>query len=385
MDPRGESPLRSHEAPATESDPTVTRWRAAASPGGLIGALLVVICALFAAVALAALIGIVGRPLPTVLLIIGLVIFVALAIGFGYLVYGFLTIGYTLSEAALEISWAGRHEHIDFDAIKQLGPATELIAERPGRWQRFWPGYYVGVQQREPGPVRVVASLPLRRQLLVVTDEAMYAISPERPILFVEEYGRLRRARDLQRTGGFPTVEPGQGARRLADAGWTNQFPVQPLEPVQVPDLLGAARAAQTTRSASQRQPDVPDAEESPSRVEPALSPALRPSLLSDTTALALLAAAVLIDVAMVVFILVERGSFPQTITLHWNANGTPDRVGSPREIWVLPLITGIVTVANFGLAWTIVTFDRFAARFLLGATCIVQLVAWVALVTLTR
>src|SRR5690606_13266285 len=114
------------------------------------------------------------------------------------------------------------------ESIRHIGPAIDQIEERPGGWQRFWPGYYVGTRRAKVGNVRVIATLPLRRQLLISTADRDFAISPERPVLFVEEYGRLRRALDLQRTGGFPTVAPGQVAHRLAEAGCTKQYQVLP-------------------------------------------------------------------------------------------------------------------------------------------------------------
>jgi hypothetical protein len=224
--------------------------------------------------------------------------------------------------------------------------------------------------------VQVVATLPLSRQLLVSTGESHFAFSPERPVLFLEEYGRLRRALDEQRSGTFPTIKEGEGARQLKEAGWTVEFPT--------------LKSRQPTPKGDRRV-DQPDAVAAPagkrvwSIFPEGISPVLRPLLLNDPIALGLLGLAVVLNVVMVAYILIQYSSIPSAITLHWNVNGFPDRIGSPREIWIVPLITGLVTITNFLLAWSIVTFDRFAARLLLGATCLVQLVAWVALITLIR
>lgn len=350
-------------------DATLGRWRAAASPGGLIGVLIIILSMLGAGGAILALLGVASVPLPTPVIWLAAVLFTAAAAAASYLVYGYTTIGYAFGDDVLEIRWAGRRYAIDLAAVTYIGPAIEVLEERPGRWQRFWPGYYVGVRQEKIGPVRVVATLPLRRQLLISTDTEHFAISPERPVLFVEEYGRLRRALDAQRTGGLPTVAPGQGAQRLADAGWTMQYPV--IAP---------------SRGARGEQPDAASATTGSYQIAApgrGVSPLLRPVLLADRVARVFLAIAILFNLLLVGYILLKYDSIPQSITLHWNVNGLPDRIGSPREIWTLPLITGLVTLANFGLAWSIVTFDRFAARFLLGGTCLVQLGAWVALITL--
>ncbi|MDI3340981.1 MAG: DUF1648 domain-containing protein [Sphaerobacter sp.] len=347
-------------------DETISRWRAAASPGGLIGVLSLILCLLGCGGALAVLTGRASIPLPSPLVAVGALVFALLAALLGYLLYGYLSIGYEFGDRTLEIRWAGRRYTIDLAAVEYMGPAVEVLEERPGRWQRFWPGYYVGVRRDAIGPVRVVATLPLRRQLLVSTGEEHFAISPERPVLFVEEYGRLRRALDAQRTGGLPTVEPGQGAQRLADAGWTMQYPI--ITPARgAPPAEGAPAPAAHQIAAPGR----------------GVSPLLRPVLLTDLVAVGFLALAILLNLSIVAYILLRYDSIPQSIALHWNVNGLPDRIGSPREIWTLPLMTGLVTLANFAMAWSIVTFDRFAARFLLGATCLVQLGAWVALITL--
>lgn len=354
------------------------RWRATASPGGLIGLLAAILCLMLAGGALLVVLGKAAAPLPNTGVWVALVVFALLTALFGSLVYGYLTIGYELGERFLVIQWAGRRDVIPLQEIKHIGPAIEALEEHPGRLQPFWPGYYVGKQAGKSGPVRVVATLPLRRQLLVSTENRQFAISPERPVLFVEEFGRLRRALDLQRSGMVPTVEPGAGARRLADAGWTMPYPVVAPGHSAEPTTGQAVGAPVPGATA-----DLPAARSEAFTRGRDVSPVLRPMLLNDTTALSLLAVAVLLNVLMVGYILIRYDSIPPSIALHWNVNGLPDRIGSPREIWTLPLITGIVTVANFGLAWSIVTFDRFAARFLLAATGVVQLVAWVAVITL--
>lgn len=358
----------------TVADEATIRWQASASPGGLIGILATVLSVLLAGGCVAVLAGKASLPLPDPVVWAATFLFLALAGGFGFLVYGYLSIRYELGEQSLVVCWANRRRVIPLDQVTFIGPAIDKLEERPGRWQPFWPGYYVGtVRHEQAGAVWVVATLPLRRQLLISTGAQTVAISPERPVLFVEEYGRLRRNRDSQRSGVFTTVEPGQGAQRLADAGWTMSFPVVGA-PAAQPASTRGVRSAQTTPS-TPRQAAL--------EVGRAGNPALRPVLLNDATALALLAVAVVLNVLMVTVILVRYESIPPSIALHWNVNGMPDRIGSPREIWILPVITGLVTLANFGLAWSIVTFDRFAARFLLGAACLVQVVAWVALLTL--
>ncbi len=361
---------------AVSAELYTNRWRSAASPGGLIGILAAIVSLLLAGGSLAVILGQASLPIPMAVVWVAFVTFLALAGGLAYLVYGYLSITYELGEQTLVIGWANRRYVLDLATIQHIGPASEVIEERPERWQPFWPGYYVGTHTGKIGSVRVVATLPLSRQLLVSTGDRHFAISPERPVLFLEEYGRLRRALDEQRSGTFPTIQEGEGARQLKDAGWTVEFPtLMARSPAPEVDSQEAEPDAGTGSVARRGWFIFPEG----------ISPVLRPLLLNDPIALGLLGLAVLLNVVMVIYILLQYDSIPSSITLHWNVNGFPDRIGSPREVWIVPLITGLVTIANFLLAWSIVTFDRFAARLLLGATCLVQLVAWVALITLIR
>ncbi|HLI52247.1 MAG TPA: DUF1648 domain-containing protein [Thermomicrobiaceae bacterium] len=108
-------------------------------------------------------------------------------------------------------------------------------------------------------------------------------------------------------------------------------------------------------------------------------------ALFQDPVSLWLLLVSVVLDVAMVVVTLVFRDRIGPAIALHWSVNGLPDRIGSPREIWVFPLISSLVVAANFVFSWLAFGYDRFLGRFLLGATWLVELTDWIALITLIR
>jgi hypothetical protein len=152
------------------------------------------------------------------------------------------------------------------------------------------------------------------------------------------------------------------------------------------------------------RAPEPNGAAPSPSVDARALQPATRPAgttitgpedreararahsaLLDDRLAIGFLGLAVLTNVAIVIYVLTQYHSLPSSIALHWNVNGYPDVIGSPREIWTVPIITALVTIANFLLAWLSAGYDRFVSRFLLGGSVLVQIVAWVGLLTLIK
>lgn len=107
--------------------------------------------------------------------------------------------------------------------------------------------------------------------------------------------------------------------------------------------------------------------------------------LFQDPVSRWLLLVAIVLDLVMIVVTYVARDQLGPAIALHWSVNGLPDRIGLPREIWIIPLISSLVVAANVILGWLAFQYDRFLSRFLLGATWLVELTGWIALITLIR
>ena len=95
--------------------------------------------------------------------------------------------------------------------------------------------------------------------------------------------------------------------------------------------------------------------------------------------ALALLGANAISLGAMAAVLSSQMGGLPTSLAIHLDAAGVPDRWGSPKTLWRLPLLAGMTTVMNLVVAWAISSVDRFAARFVLAAALVVHLIAWVA------
>jgi len=344
--------------------------RATPSAGGLIGAVLLGgVLGLFL-VSLLALLGLVESSLPTSLLWAALILSTGAAISLGYLLFGYFTMGYDLDDSVVVIRWGNRVEEIPVTSIVYAGPAAPVVGDRGPAWHWFWPGYYVGRQRTALGSVQVVATQSPSRQLLISTGAAHYAISPSRPEEFLERLAEAHRA-----ALGEQAQQPAAIASRqqLVEAGWTVEFTtVEPAHRAHVqrtgryrvvPDRLAGA-APQVGQRMLHGRP-------------------LRLFLVEDRVGLCFLALAVVLTLAMVGYLLVQYDQLPRSLVLHWNANGLPDRIGTRRDLWLLPVITAIVTIANIGLAWLAETFDRFAARLLLAGACMVQVVAWVALLSI--
>jgi hypothetical protein len=356
---------------AAKTDLT-TRWPPAASPGGFIGILGIVLSAFLCGLFLLVLSGQIALPIPRAVAAALAVIFLMLGIAFAYLVYGYVTISYELSPEQLVICWAQQRHVVPLSAIQQIVPAVERLGGDSRRWQKFWVGYYVDSLPSLSGLVTVVATLKVRRQLLIVTRDRQFAISPERPVLFLEAYAQIRSARDHQRPGAAEGVQPGELTARFADAGWT--MPVPAIN-----------RSISTSEPADYRS----DLSPFPRSSEAYDSPEVTSTPLASANflrgAIGFLVAAVLLDIVIMAVIMARYNRLPETLVLHWNGDGAPDRFGSTRQIWIIPTITWLVTIGNFALAWGVAAIDRVASRFLLAATLVVELMALIALYMLMR
>lgn len=76
----------------------------------------------------------------------------------------------------------------------------------------------------------------------------------------------------------------------------------------------------------------------------------------------------------------------PAQVTLHFNAQGLPDRSGSPTRLFILPLAAVLIWVVNtLGGAWLHRSEnERPGAYLLFGATLVAQILVWGAVISLT-
>jgi hypothetical protein len=360
-----------------------SRWRAGASPGGLLGLVLTILATM---AVVTSILGITGRadlPLPdAVLWVVFAVAILAVAL-FAFLVWAYLSITYQFEAGTLRIRWGLWSDEIPLAEVDSISPLTEVAGADHGGWQPFWPGYYVGKRHTPAGTVQVVSTLQPRRQVLIsVSDGRRFAISPERPLLFMEEFERRQNLPERREGAAHAVGSYEQSAQRFVEAGWTTEYSTAGV--AVAPDDTAIDAPAADIPEITQRSPEPPPTKVFRSRPS-STSPMLRPIILTDPVALLLIAVGVFATGAMVVYILIQYQDIPPSLTLHWNVDGLPGRVGEPREIWILPTIAGLVLLANFGLAWSIALFDRFAARLMLGSTVAVHVVAWIALLMLLR
>ena len=105
------------------------------------------------------------------------------------------------------------------------------------------------------------------------------------------------------------------------------------------------------------------------------------PSALRDATLPLLLLASLALLAASLAYVGLKWDSLPETIPLHFAADGTPNQVGLREEIFRVPGIGAAILIANLGLGLALYQRERAAARMLWVTSVVVQLLVLVATV----
>jgi len=125
-------------------------------------------------------------------LVLAAVICAVLAVLIGYLLYGLLTLSYTLDRNGLVIRWGHLRQIVPMDRIERVTKGEDVRGSARF-WGVVWPGYRVGRGRIAGiGSLRAYATRPLAEQLLVVTASEVYGISPSDPHAFLADLGRRR-------------------------------------------------------------------------------------------------------------------------------------------------------------------------------------------------
>jgi hypothetical protein len=104
-------------------------------------------------------------------------------------------------------------------------------------------------------------------------------------------------------------------------------------------------------------------------------------SLVADQRALLLLGINAVSILLMALILGVRIGGVPSPAVLQLDAAGGPALWGPPSVLWRLPVMAFFITLMFLAVAWFLHPIDRIAARFALGSTILMQLVAWVAVI----
>jgi hypothetical protein len=98
-----------------------------------------------------------------------------------------------------------------------------------------------------------------------------------------------------------------------------------------------------------------------------------------DRLVFVLLAMGLLLNLALFAYVGWRYRALPESLPLHFDILGQPDRLGVRSEIFKLPAIGLLLLVLNslFGLA--IQRWEKLGAYLLLGGTIVVQVLFWLA------
>lgn len=311
-------------------------WRPAAGYGRLIGHLFIAGLALIALLSLLLTIQDDGRARVVWLLLMAGAI--AVAVRVWSMIRGLTSIRYILGEDQLTIEHRRTLRRIPYDDILEITYHLRDRVDLPQR-EPYWPGYRVSTIRTREGTWHSWATVPPSRRVRIATPAAVFAISPERPVLFIQELER-------RRSGGLLVQQSGVTG------------------PVEA-DVPAAPRSRRRSGAMSSINESVG---------------LYRNLLLTDRVASTLVAVGVIIPVLLLAYTFNEVDFLPERIPLRWNADGDVVRSGGRAAIWTLPLLAISVLVINAALATLVIRFDRVAARLLVAITPMVQIAAAIAL-----
>ena len=314
-------------------------WRPAAGYGRLVGALFTAGLAAIAILALLLLVQDDGAIRIVWLILLGLALAgIATVVR---LLRGLSSLRYVFTEDHLRVEWQRSVRRIPYHDMLEVVYHLREHVELPGR-ESYWPGFRISTVRTRGGVWHSYATVPPHRRIRITTPSAVIAISPERPILFIQE---LERRRIGQPADVSSELQPGRPRRAVA------------RQPSRRPGM------AQTYVTSTRQSIAV-----------------FRNELLTDRIASTLVAIGVIIPVFMLAYTFNEVDFLPDRIPLHWNAQGEADRFGSSNSIWSIPLLALTVLVVNSALATLVLPIDRVAARLIVAVTPVVQLATALAL-----
>ena len=106
-----------------------------------------------------------------------------------YRLYALTQANYTLDRDTLSLYWGLRLERIPVSDVEWVRPIANLTSPLPLPWFRL-PGAVLGVRRHpDLGPVEFLAANS-KKMLLVATARRVFAISPNNPAAFVQDFQR---------------------------------------------------------------------------------------------------------------------------------------------------------------------------------------------------
>ncbi len=147
--------------------------------------------------------------------------------------------------------------------------------------------------------------------------------------------------------------------------------------------LQDQANAGQQPRSGSK----IPSLHNRPKVALPSMPKLAMPqsvsqaAIFSDIVSLTIIGIAVVSLAAMAILVGNRIETVPLTIPTHVSASGLLEDIKNRTALWRLPLLSTFLTLMNVVIALFVARIDRFASRFILSASLVMQFIAWVAII----
>ncbi len=98
-----------------------------------------------------------------------------------------------------------------------------------------------------------------------------------------------------------------------------------------------------------------------------------------DRALMAILILALLINIALLIFLAVRFEAFPDLLPLHFDTSGLPDRIDAKTGIFGLPIIGLVVLAANVFIGFVVHRRERAAAMLFASSALLMQILLWLA------
>ncbi len=99
----------------------------------------------------------------------------------------------------------------------------------------------------------------------------------------------------------------------------------------------------------------------------------------------ALVIIALVVNLGLFAFLIIQFNSLPPLVPLHFDAGGDPDRIEPASALFSLPQIGMIVIAGNFALGALMYRRERLATYLLVGTAIAIQFLLWFAAIAIVR
>ncbi len=123
-------------------------------------------------------------------------------------------------------------------------------------------------------------------------------------------------------------------------------------------------------------------------RLPPRLLERLPPSLLllaRDRYLWAMVIVALLLNVGLVAFLIIQFNLLPPLVPLHFDPRGEPDRIEPRETIFLLPQIGLIIIAGNFAFGAAVYRREPLISYMLAGTAILLQFLLWFAAILIVR